>query len=496
LKKASENIKNNFWSLVIGIINTERILRERGKVLGRFFMTNKGKIILSIVSAFLFMNNLNAETQILEQKIVTNQATDCDMHWAEIIFNDDDEVLVSTKGLLYINNNLIKIGNLSEYCCDPLGGFVKDNQFCIAFQDADIINIYSVKEKTEIISQVKPIEFSRRPYYDKVITIPVQDSSYYLLGHYTIFPSNPIEHIRTLASAGEGVYYEKQLLAEIQDNKIVRYIKLDYGGKTDESYVVDEVVAGKDSIHLLGFRNIDVPFVGKHGPTRLVRSDADGYGLKRYYFERGDYYDGRDISPLSVILYYSDYNLEREKNTRKHKIYENIPGYDKKTDTYSDYGVLSADSQDDNVFVVFSWVQQQKRRKEGFNIENIKSDIYFWQCSDKSYGKAEKITEGFCPLVRVDQFGIVHVFWLDRDENVVHKTKKDDKWSNEEIILSGVNAKSIIYTKRCSSIRDKNVLPGAILYTKFFTAEFDKNNNLHAVYPTAEGIVYTKLKLE
>jgi hypothetical protein len=157
--------------------------------------------------------------------------------------------------------------------------------------------------------------------------------------------------------------------------------------------------------------------------------------------------------------------------------------------------VLSADAKDKDVFAVFSWVEQKQfKPHRRFNVKEVNSNIYYWQCNNKSYGKAEKIAEGFCPLVRVNRFGIVHVFWVDRNGNIVQKVRKEGKWSNDRIILSDFNTKSIMYTKGCEFIDDDR--PEAILYTKFFAAEFDKANNLHAVYPTAEGIVYTKLKLE
>jgi hypothetical protein len=469
---------------------------------------NKEKITLAISLIFLFVYSSNTQgIQILEQKIISNQVSDCDMHLANIVLNDNNNILISMKTLLYANDNLIRIGVLFlkgedpmeklksvdyDYCCNYLGCFARDNKFYMAFGDVNTVNIYRVQEKPEIINRIEPIESSGNPHYYKVITIPGSNNFCYLFGEYYTFPFNPMEQIRTLASAGHGVYYLRPCLAEIQNDKMVRYIKLDYGGKIDESYVVQEAVAGKDSIHFLGFRNIDVPFIGKRGPTMLIRPGLTGYGKKSYNFGIGKYHTD-EIHSQPVILYYADYNLKKEKNIRKHKVYENTLGYNKSTDTYSEYGVLSADSKDDDIFVVFSWIEQKGYTKD-FNIENTKSDIYYWQCDDKSYSKAEKIAEGFCPLVRVDLLGDVHVFWLDRSGNIVQKIKKGDKWSNEEIILSGTSTKSIIYTKGCSIVDEDR--PEAILYTKFLAVEFDKENNLHAVYPTVEGLVYTKIKLE
>jgi len=461
--------------------------------------TKKILLFTSLILLFNLISKTQA-VQILESKVIIQQVTDCDMHFGKIIFDNNDNVLVSMKGLFYANGRITRTDNMEQYCCNILGSFVKDNRFYAAIYDINTVDIYSTQKKFELVSKIKAVSVSGYPYYDGIVAVPEQNNSYYLFGHYLILPLNPVEWGKMVLSAGHGVTYEKPFLAEVKNSKIIRNIKLDYGGKRDESYAVQEVRAGKDSIHFFGFRNVDVPFIGNRGPIQLVRFGEDGYGDKYSNFRTGNYYEDRDITQ-SIILYYSDYNLKKGKNTRNCKIYENTPGYDKKTDTYSDYGVLSADSQDDDVFAVFSWVEvkhfkQGSRFRQEFNINNINSSIYYWQCSDKSYSKVEKIAEGFCPLVRVDQFGFIHVFWVDRSGNIVQKTRKDNKWSNEEIILNGFNTKSaIIYTKRCS-IKTSKDRPEAILYTKFFAAEFDKDNNLHMVYPTAEGIVYTKLKLE
>ncbi|MHC4075990.1 MAG: hypothetical protein ACYSRZ_06200, partial [Planctomycetota bacterium] len=417
---------------------------------------------------------------------------DCDMHHARLLFDKHNNFLISMHELLYLNDNLIRIDIPDEYCCNLLGGFIKDNSFYVVFENVDTVDIYSVKKSLELINHIKLALI--RYDYNGVITLPGPDNSCYLFGHSNTFPSDPSELLRTFMSGGHGVYYYKPFLAEIRHNKTIRHIKFDYGGKTDESFVVKEAVAGKNSIHLLGFRNIDVPFIGNRMPTQLVRPSLSGYGLKRHNFERRDYYGERDISQ-SVILYYANYNLKKKMNTRRHTIYQNTPGYDKNKGTYFDYGVLSADTKDDDVFVVFTWVEL-KLRTTGVNVENVRSDIYYWQCNDKTSSNAEKIAEGFCPLVRVDLSGNVHVFWVDRSGNVIKKVNKDGKWGNKEIILSNVSASpAIIYTKSCM-VRANRDMPEAILYTKFLSAEFDKDNNLNVVFPSSKGVVYKKLKLE
>lgn len=437
--------------------------------------------------------------QILQQKVISNQVNDWDMHWTKIIFDNNDNVLITMKGFFYTVDNLRSTRNLSEYCCDVLGGYIKDDQFYIILNDIHKIDVYKIQKQVELESYIKP-KISEYHDYDGIVLIPGENDFYYLFGHYNLLTSKPIDNLKMMISAG-SVTFKKPFLAKIQNNKIVHCIKLDYGGKRDESYIVQEAVAGKDSIHLFGFRNIDVPFIGDgvREPIRLIDSGTNGYALKMHQFKRGDYYQDRNIT-RSITLYYTDYNLKKMKNMRNSLIYENTPGFNHDTDIYSDYGVLSADTKDDCVYAVFNWVEQKHFKQGGkfrqaFDINNVNSSIYYWRCGDKPYGKAEKIAEGFCPLLRVDQFGSVHVFWIDRSGNVVHKIQKGSNWGNDEIILKGINSKPIICTKFSYSVLDRD-RPEAILYTKFLAAEFDKENILHAVYPTSEGIVYTKLKLE
>ncbi|MCE5341362.1 MAG: hypothetical protein LLF92_09605 [Planctomycetaceae bacterium] len=466
------------------------------------------KKIIITASIFLLVCVVNIKAiQVVQQKIIAEKVNDWDMHWTKMVFDNSDNVLITMKGLFYIGDNLTNTRNLSEYCCDILGGYVKDSRFYVAINDIHKTNVYKIQNKIELESCIEP-KISEYHDYDGVILVP-EENYYYLFGHYTKVTFNPLESLERIAANGRVTSFKKPFLAKIENSKITRTIKLNYDSETEESYVIREAIAGKGSIHFFGFRNIDIPWMkdGHFPSTQVVDSGTNGYAYKTHQFDGGDYYQGRPIKQ-SIILHYSDYNLQKGKNTRNYTIYENIPGYDSTADTYSDYGVLSADSQDKNVYSVFTWVKWQRhhagstmvkyeglKHKDGFNLSDVNSSIYFWQCDEKSYGKAEKIADGFCPLVRADQFGRVHIFYVDRNGNVIQKVRTNGKWSNEKIILNGVNAKPIIYTKYSYSVEDSE-RPEAILYTKFIAAEFDSENNLHIVYPTAEGIVYTKMKLE
>jgi hypothetical protein len=449
------------------------------------------KKFLLVINLIIFSSNVQS-AKILDSKIFSKKVTDCDMHKAKLIIgNNHDNAIIAMHAAIYTKDNFIRMQIPEEYCCNFLGGYVNNDQFNIIFDDVNTINIYTIRTKPELMTRIESDSS-----YDKIVIFSEQNHDIYLFGHYLKTNSNPV---RMILQNCIDLYSYEPVLAKIKDGNIEKQIRPECGVAQNESYVVEEVVAEKDLIHFFGFRNIDIPNVDGAMPIKAVRADLDGYSKKVYGFANGDYYIGRDITK-SVILYYSDYNLNKEKNARRCKIYENIPGYNEKADAYFDYGVISADGQDDDIFAVFSWNEINKfkrgKYKQPFDINNVNSSIYFWQCDDKSYGKAEKIADGFCPLVRADQFGRVHVFYVDRNGNIVQKVRTSNKWSNEEIILSGFSTKeSIIYTKACTVKTDKK-RPEAILYTKFIAAEFDIENNLHIVYPTAEGIVYTKMKLD
>jgi hypothetical protein len=223
----------------------------------------------------------------------------------------------------------------------------------------------------------------------------------------------------------------------MQDDKMLKSRKIRYGGKINETFVIKEVAKGKDSIHFLGLR----------GPVE-VRS-APGFAWNK-----------------PVILHYVDYNIKKRKATRKHSIFKNTPNA-----ISSYYGPLSIDNFEDDVFVVFSWVQSISKTRP-IPIKDFKSDIYYYQYSDNASGDVERIGDGFMPLVKVDSFGNVHVLWVNNDGGLVHKVKKNGSWSKEKVIINNLD----IYT--------------CITIVRYISAEFDSDNNLHVVYPSGGNLVH------
>jgi hypothetical protein len=55
--------------------------------------------------------------------------------------------------------------------------------------------------------------------------------------------------------------------------------------------------------------------------------------------------------------------------------------------------------------------------------------------------------------------------------------RKDGRWSEAEIILS-----------------DVGICP-YVVYGRKISAEFDKDNNLHIIYPSNDNLIYAKVKL-
>jgi hypothetical protein len=429
---------------------------------------NKKKLALTIFWFFLFVNDLNAQYHILNWKVLSNKELNCSSITSINLFIDDSNntvVLVkvsrkySTEDFLFINNNWISVDKYGRL----LNGFIKDGHFHLAFAKDGNIVIYSVGKDIKFASPMKMEDLSggMSAWPKRIIPVPRQKSSYYCLGQRRVPPVHPIEFLVGFLSGGHGIMYTKPCLSEIRVDRISKYRKIRYGGKRDESYFVKEVATGKDSIHFLGFRT---PEERNSGAPKLARNRL-------------------------VTLHYADYNFKKKKTTKKHSIYEDIPKYDKNTDTNSYYGPLSIDNVDDDIFVVFSWVEKQcwreeLKKREGFNIKDFKSDIYYCQSSNSSFGDVEKIANGFLPLVRVDFLGNVHVVWLSSDGGLVHKVKKKGGWCEEKIILNNVD----IYRDITFSIYPD------ITYRKI-SAEFDKDNNLNLIFPADGNLVHAKVKL-
>jgi hypothetical protein len=416
---------------------------------------NKKRLALTLFLVLLTMNTLYARDHILDRKVLSNKMFNCSRIYSINLFIDDGNntfVLIGVQGENRYGNDFLYMNNKWEVIDEQgkvLNGFIKDGYFHLAFQKDEDVVIYNIQKDMKFVSRIKShikiggITRKIGSYRNRVIPLSDQNSSYYFLSRYNKFSANPWELFKHVTS-GHGTYYTKPFLAEIQDDTMLKSRKIRYGGKIDESFVVKEAAKGKDSIHFLGFRGAETPETS--GTPGLAENKP-------------------------VILHYADYDLKKKKTVRKHSIYENTSKYDKNSNTYFDYGLFSIDNLDDDVFVVFSLVEMQRGN------DNIKSYIYYCQSNNSSFSDIEKIGNGFLPLLRADFLGNVHVVWIDSNGGLAHKVKRNDGWSEEKIILNNVD----IYS--------------GIISTRYISAEFDKENNLHVVYPSGGSLVHTVVKV-
>lgn len=411
---------------------------------------NKKRFAPLIFLLFLSVNDLYAKARVLERKVLTNPVLKCiEIYSTELFIDNDNSTFVRINDFLYVNNNWIKMGKYGR----RLNGFLKDGQLYTVFEKDGNIDVYKVKKDFELTNRIKIIKgpnvLWREAGFERILPVPGEDNSYILQGVCYKFPTNPFELLFCFTSGGHGIMYTKPILAEVRDGKMLRYLKFRYRGKLDESFIIKEAVRGENSISFLGFRQLEEP----------------AFGPNRY-------------ASWPVILHYADYDIKKKKVTRSRAICKNIPRYDEHIDSQFVYRGVSLDNLGDDVFVVFSWVEKKRVKEKGYDIKNINSDIYYWQCSKDRFGDVEKIGNGFLPLVRVDLSGNVHVVWVDSNGVLFHKMKKDDSWSEESVILSGVN------------ICQDPAFGGHIC------AEFDKDNNLNIVYSSGDELIYTKVKLD
>jgi hypothetical protein len=411
---------------------------------------NKNRFLLLILLLTFSANELCAEGRVLEKRVISSPVAGCrDIYSMDLFIDNEKNTFVRVNDFLYVNNSWRKMGEYGS----RLNGFLKDGRFYMAFIKDGNIGVYTVKKDFELTSRIKIIDVPnflwRWTEFERIFPVLGEDNSYFLQGHCGKFPTNPFEFIFCCTSGGHGITYNKPVLAEVQDDKMLRYRKFRYRGRFDESFDIKETAAGENSINFLGFRHRVEPAMGPKHP------------------------------PQPVILYYADYNLKKKRVTRSHTIYEDTPRFDNDIESRLDYGPLSMDSFGDNVFIAFTWFAEGRmvERKE-FDIRNVKSNIYYVQLSEGRFGDIETIGEGFSPIVRADFSGNVYIIWVDSNGNFLHKARKNDGWSEAKVILSNVD-----------------IYPVAS-YLGYICAEFDKDNNLNIICPSNNNLIYAKIKLD
>jgi hypothetical protein len=404
---------------------------------------------------FLLVNSVQAKPEIVDLKVLSGATFNTSNIVSVDLFIDKDnnvfvEVVSRGSDFLWLNNNWAKTDQYGKF----LNGFVKDGRVHITFlNDEKDIDIYSVEKDITLEKHITLPKSNIWIY--QIIVVPGENdvSSSYILSLVDERSSNPIEYMKSWS--GHGIFYDKPILAEIQDQTPLKYRKIPYGGKTNESYRIREVLTGKDTIHFLGFRT----------QKQLGGSEPS----------------------TPEVLHYAEYNVKKKKAVRTQDIYEKIPYFDENDKLRHFYWHVSADNFNDDLSIVFSWHgfrYSGNLNNLGIIMENVNSPIYYSQRNGTAFGNVETIGQGILPLVRTDSLGNVHVLWSNNNGDLIHKAKKDGRWCEGQIILNNVININDVW----ENMRD------GTLWLQNMCAEFDKDNNLNVVFQSKGNLVYAKIR--
>jgi len=330
--------------------------------------------------------------------------------------------------------------------------FLKDGRFHFyIFKDGDICiykftNYKDIKLVSSIDLRGSFTESFRPDSIYCIIPLPQETNSYYLLIDGSVFPASPAEFIFDFASGGHGIYYVKPFLAEVRDGKVGKPKKLKYGGKRDETFYTKGVIRTGEIFHFLGLR----------------QQEKRAWGPRETNF-------------TPVILQHAAYNLKTNKVTQTNPIYTDTPrgGEDRGIWYRYDYGTYSMDAMGDNAFVAFSWVKLSHHKNQ-IGEKYAESNIFYWDCIQGKTGKAEKIADGFNPVVKADSLGNVHLLYVNNKANLMHKIKRKGAWQQANVLVNRVTTKP---------------------WTDNIAATFDKDNNLHVVYQMSSTLVHSVFKV-
>jgi len=335
-----------------------------------------------------------------------------------------------------------------------LNVFEKDGQLYMASGSGKASGMYKIVirrlgHNTEEIAAIDAagslIDRSAPGSIVRVIPVPEIPDSYYVLASPYVSPTDTGETLFNYLSGGHGIAYVKPFLIEVQDGHPGKSQKLRYGGKTDETYYIRQIVQTEDLVHFLGFR----------------QQEERAWGRPKEQF-------------TPVILHHAAYDLKKKKVTRTNPIYTDTPRVEKDKGIRYDYGQISIDALGDNVFVVFLWKKTMIQTKPG-EVKYIESNIFYWDYNQGKAGKVEKVADGFLPKVKADSFGNAHLLYVNGRGNLIHRVKREGIWQNEDVLVGRVD-----------------VVP----YIDDIAAAFDKHDNLHVVYPLGGNLVYVKMKLD
>ena len=427
------------------------------------------KLALILLSTYFFAGNLFAGALIMHsKKIPIKMPGGSGALPTEIFIDGNDNIfLMVGRGIagqyraiylcVFMNEELIDLEGYGHVW----DGFLKDGDFHLVLWKDGGFSVYKVLNGMKLVTRINIEDtlherFSSASRYRgpfspgkiyRVIPVPEAGNSFYLLACRWRFPVHPGEFLKTVISGGHGISYWKPFSVEVRDEKLAKPRKLRYGGKIEESYYIKQVINHEDLVHFLGFRRQEEPAWGR-----------------------------RKRTSESMMLHHAAYDLKKKKVIHTHTIYTISPKIEIGNNRTNFYGPLSIDASGNDVFVVFSWVQERLQPRP-VPINDMKSTIFYWQYSNGVASEVEKIADGFMPLVKVDSSGTVHVLWVNKNASLVHKAKRNNKWSKDTILFNNLDV-------------DHRIISG-----RYISAEFDKDNNLNVVFPSNGNLVYAKLRL-
>ncbi|MBN1406773.1 MAG: hypothetical protein JW956_03235 [Calditrichaceae bacterium] len=352
------------------------------------------------------------------------------------------------KLFLYSDDNFKQVGIYKKNNIF-LGGFMENDRLLLAFVEwperytYSGVNIYDVQKGFD-----KPAKYiaippkSQSKPVDKLLTVQYTSDNYCVISTQETFFG--VEAFTRYLCGGYAIGYAKPYFAKIEKNQMSLYKEINYGGEKYEDFEIRQIIYGTKLIHCLGKRH------PKYVSQGVLPPDS------------------------SVVLYYAGYNPEERRIMQNGNIYKTISD----PNSY-DFGTVSLNVMKDKAFVAFTLHKHPYSGLLDGNIKQTSSDIYFFESDQPA--NTIKISEGFLPNVKFDSKGNVHVLATDSDGRLfIIRKDKDNKWTDKQFILKDVKISSDFLFK-----------------DKYIDAEFDKDGNLHVVYPANDGnIVYVKMKLD
>lgn len=393
---------------------------------------------------------------VLEKKAISKGDIECRYILSlDIILTKDCNAFVLADGQ-GLDDYFFSIQNNSKVVMKDYGWLhgcflSNDHPRLVFWKDGNII-IYDAHEGLNAADSIQV--FSTKGFGVHGLIKTEETDKLYMLCSRGIWYDQLWKKAKIISSGGHagGDIYHNYYLGVIKKDKIVRYGNIKFDNKRNQGYYVKATANDEHRIAFLGFKR------------------------------SGDAATGFPPINSKITLNYSGYDLKKKKVTQSHDIYQIKYGPGS-----HNFGSLSIANKNNEVSVVFSLYKRPSRGASQNDIQQVKSDIYYFQQSDKSTSDTVKITKGFLPLVKVNSIGEVYVFWVDYDGNLVYKRKQGDRWSKEEVVLKNVDIHPAIASRIYGHV---DPLRGHI------SMEFDQQDNLHVVFRSKGNLVYAKVKLD